>query len=312
MSIRDVLTGKKIPIPIIEDYEKWFEDKYGSKAWSPRDIGWFHPSQSYGCKVRRMLNFLGVQPDPMGMVDSRSQRIFMNGDSMHERIQKNFIKAGLLVSPKRGEGWEVPFEDPDILLRGTTDGLLNYPQFGRPVLELKSINANGFIGVQRDPRDDHLTQSHCYMHGLGEKYTFILYENKNNQAWAYHWREFEQARMDTILSDFSTILTCIKKRHLPEKASTRASSYPCRMGSKEGGYFYCPFVERCQKRECGVLTDDEWEKHVEELPDVTKDKLKDVTKKKTGVARKRVFRRKSKGTIRKRVVRKGSSSSAKA
>jgi hypothetical protein len=264
VGFKSVLAGRRSPgFSLADKYDDWIGKKAGE--WKPRDVGWFHPSSSSGCMRRVAFGFLGVAPDAVH-ADGRGNRIFGNGHGVHYRIQKELEEMGVLLQK------ELPFESERYLLRGHTDGLLDVPELDNPLLEIKSINAAGFVYVYKAPRDSHVDQSTCYMLGLKKKNCILLYENKDNQDWRQHVVEYSKVRMKEINKRFKGVLAKVRERALPDKAGPKATSYPCRMG-KGNNVFYCPHVERCQKRKV-CLTQEEWEQKLDALPDVTKDRLK--------------------------------------
>ena len=89
-------------------------------------------------------------------IDARTQRIFDNGTGVHERLQAYMEDEGILLMP------EVPVLDQDLQVQGHTDGILELNKYEVGVLEIKSINTNGFSSLV-DAKDEHKTQAQIYM-----------------------------------------------------------------------------------------------------------------------------------------------------
>jgi len=149
--------------------------------------GFVHPSQIGGCIRANVLNGLG-QPFKE-QVPPRVRRIFHNGNDMHTRFQKylrdlNLLKLCPHCGGKRCEicrysGVEHRIEWPEYNVQGTCDGILKTDPIC--VLELKSINQNGFEwegGISKQ----YIWQAHLYMMLLKIPQCLFIFENKNTQS----------------------------------------------------------------------------------------------------------------------------------
>lgn len=154
-----------------------------------------------------------------------------NGAFMHLRWQM----AGLT------EGWladaEVPVHHETLKLRGTMDGLLE----GGSILELKSINANGFRRVQTfGPLVPHLFQMATYVLCTMRKKGVFLYECKDNQEYVEIPVTPADLPMIEARARAENILAAVERRELYEPLS--------KCLDQEGWvYNSCPFRDRCLK-----------------------------------------------------------------
>ena len=152
----------------------------------------FHPSQlSTGFCPREWALFQyepGYEMTKLAGITGRSMRIFANGHSLHERVQRWLGDAGLLWGwwtyrdadgkVQHRYGWkpkdapeakydELVLVHPDDHILGATDGIV-YAKKAKLVLEVKSINERGFGELKTDgkPKDSHIQQSDIYLHCL--------------------------------------------------------------------------------------------------------------------------------------------------
>jgi hypothetical protein len=152
-----------------------------------------------------------------------------NGSFMHLRWQLEGLTEGWL------ERAEVPIPRNPYRLSGTMDGLL----YEDSVLELKSINMNGFSRVQTfGPLFDHLYQMATYMLVSGREKGVFIYECKDNQE----YKEIVVGRKDLPMVEAEeqaqTLWEAVEDRNLMEPLSKCLD----RTGWK---YQSCPYRDRC-------------------------------------------------------------------
>jgi CRISPR/Cas system-associated exonuclease Cas4 (RecB family) len=179
--MRDLIAGLKIKRRSeAEEIAEALEGAYLMQRADPREIKklTFSPSQ--------LGNYQGVCPrywyllfDGGTSIDVTDALGFANmqvGIDAHERLQKLFESAGLLIESEK----EIQIDDPPI--RGFVDVIINWK--GEEVVgEIKTTRQEVFLhrAATRKPAPEHLLQVLIYMHALEKQKGFILYENKNNQ-----------------------------------------------------------------------------------------------------------------------------------
>jgi len=203
-----------------------------------RDYTHFHPSEFDGCHRRLAYYFYEAQgyieSDASTKIDPKLQRIFHNGDYLHYRWREYFTRLGFLRGrwmcrnlaahggkpfihgedepfgvfrpngcqcgvPAEGlEYVEISFFDPETLLGGSVDGVLDVRQLEDKyisvrgldlteaancliLVDFKSMNSYSF-GRLRRPKPNHLTQMQIYLYLAGLKVGKFIYENKDTQA----------------------------------------------------------------------------------------------------------------------------------
>ena len=185
-------------------WNKWALGKYvTNKDDSEHNDGRYHPSMLFRCPA---YIFLYMEQFPIAEDwKPEKQRVFGNGDGVHERIQVDLCRAGVLDVSMFDDTQETPISIPEYKIGGHTDGVLNFgPKedtgktfnfFGnecpcykfldpsqRRILEIKSINTMGFSKLT-GAKAEHVSQASIYGAALGINKIHFLYEDKNNQQW---------------------------------------------------------------------------------------------------------------------------------
>ena len=140
----------------LDQYLLSLNDKDEDRRW---DIN--SPSSASKCERAIAYSRLGYEPDA-NTVDARTRRILDNGTDTHKRLQKYMMDEGMLKMD------EVPVFLDRLQIQGHTDGLLELSKYELGILEIKTINTNGFSNLL-DARDDHKKQALVYMVCLEER-----------------------------------------------------------------------------------------------------------------------------------------------
>lgn len=130
------------------------------------------------CYREQVLMLAGYKRDVIH-ASSKTLRIFLEGNYVHEKWQKLFTDAGIALEIEKrrySEEWDV-YLTPDAVVK----------LFGKTwVVEIKSMNSYGFSKL-KSPPINAVRQANFYMHKLGIRRAIILVENKNDQdfkTWA--------------------------------------------------------------------------------------------------------------------------------
>lgn len=132
------------------------------------------PSQAGVCMRARFYARTGAPRDGAS-VDARTRRIFDNGTKTHERLQEYLLKQGMLLMD------EVPVHNYEYNIQGHTDGVLKLSASERGILEIKSINSNGFQSL-KGAKEDHRKQGLVYIFCLEERRKFLQSTYKTRAA----------------------------------------------------------------------------------------------------------------------------------
>jgi len=109
------------------------------------------------------------------VIGAKTARIFDHGGSLEVRMKKYFERTGIFLASEQS----VRVNNPPI--SGRYDFLLKHEEYGRVILELKSINDKGFKALIDIPKPEHLIQLQIYLNLAGVENGVVLYENKNDQ-----------------------------------------------------------------------------------------------------------------------------------
>ena len=132
------------------------------------------PSQAGVCMRARFYARTGAPRDGAS-VDARTRRIFDNGTKTHERLQEYLLSQGMLLMD------EVPVHNYEYNIQGHTDGVLKLSASERGILEIKSINSNGFSSL-KTAKEDHRRQGLVYIFCLEERRKFLQSTYKTRVA----------------------------------------------------------------------------------------------------------------------------------
>ena len=168
---------KQVRKPRTKNQDSWFlhhlEDNLKfTKPWTTSGV--FYPSMlGNPCDRNLYLAYTGQLPSQV--IDARTVRIFDVGNSLEVRMKNYFERTGIFLASEQS----VKFMNPPI--SGRYDFLLRHEEYGRVILELKSINDRGFKDLIDVPKSDHLIQLQIYLNLAGMEHGIVLYENKNDQ-----------------------------------------------------------------------------------------------------------------------------------
>lgn len=178
------------------------------------------------CERYQQFVFMGMPKLPM---DAKNAAKVQNGSFMHLRWQMEGLTAGWLAQA------EVPVKSDAYHLMGTMDGV----NYDGSILELKSINSNGFSRVAAfGPLHPHLFQMATYMLCSAREKGVFLYENKDTQ-------EYTEVVVDP--DDLPMTEVLIKAEKMWESTQRKVLSEPLSdcMDKKGWKYNSCPFRDRC-------------------------------------------------------------------
>lgn len=118
------------------------------------------------------LHYRGLLP-PL-VIDAHLARIFDAGNVAQDRFKKYFINEKVFV------GDEIPVSCETPPISGRIDLLLNTEEKGLYIVEVKTINSNGFKGLS-SPKIEHGVQLQIYLNLRDVAEGGVLYENKDTQ-----------------------------------------------------------------------------------------------------------------------------------
>jgi len=176
--IKSILRQREHREPLITNNEEWLVKEIDRHLTSTsdqrppsRDI--FYPSfLGSTCDRLLFLHYNGLLPNQK--FDSKTLRIFAHGHATENRYKDIFTKMRIL------SGTEIQARYDNPCIHGRADFILNFPEFGRTIIELKTINERGFSSLSV-PKADHAVQLQIYLNILNIDNGFVLYECKNDQ-----------------------------------------------------------------------------------------------------------------------------------
>lgn len=163
------------------------------------------------------------------------------GTEAHERIQKLFERAGILLKAEK----EIISEDPPIF--GYADLIIKW-QGEEVVGEIKTTMQESFVSKKHKmkPAGYHLLQVLLYMWVLDLNKGFLLYENKNMQNMLVipvTWNAENKKLVEDTIEWLRTVRSNWEAGTLPKRPFTQKSP-ACKS---------CPFKTHCWEDEVGEV-----------------------------------------------------------
>ena len=202
-------------------------------SFAPSGIGY----GSGRCSRQWFYKFTGDIPEE----DEKDALAISNmayGTEAHERIQKVFEKAGILIEAER----EIDLVDGKPPIRGFVDLIVDWN--GEAVGEIKTTKQEAFTlrKAEGKPLDYHVIQLLLYMKVLKIDRGFILYECKNTGEWLIFPVMMDAGNAEVINQAFDWMIAtreAFESGELPQR--------PFEKASKECGY--CAFKKYCWKED---------------------------------------------------------------
>lgn len=195
MALKAVFSAMKREGYIIKDLDLYLLGLNATDEDRAIDVN--APSQAGVCMRARYYARTGA-PRDVASVDARTRRIFDNGTKTHERLQEYLLKQGMLLMD------EVPVHNYEYNIQGHTDGVLKLSASERGILEIKSINSNGFSSL-KGAKEEHRRQGLVYIFCLEErrKYLQATYKTRASFDKSLGKRMKEYAKLYQHLKDGS-------------------------------------------------------------------------------------------------------------
>lgn len=163
MALKSVFNAMKREGYIIKDLDLYLLSL--NEEDNDRAIDVNAPSQIGKCLRQRYYARTGATRDS-NAVDARTRRIFDNGTKTHERLQQYLAEQGMLLMD------EIPVVNDFYNIQGHTDGLLAISKVEKAILEIKSINSNGFSQL-KTAKEEHIQQGLSYVYCVEERRKFL-------------------------------------------------------------------------------------------------------------------------------------------
>ena len=198
MALKSVFNAMKREGYIIKDLDLYLLSL--NEEDNDRAVNVNAPSQIGKCLRQRFYARTGATRDS-NAVDARTRRIFDNGTKTHERLQQYLAEQGMLLMD------EIPVLNEYYNIQGHTDGLIAVSKVEKAILEIKSINSNGFTQL-KTAKDEHVQQGLSYVYCVEErrKYLHEHYDSLEDleadkehlmQTYAKHYQHLKKGRKFT-------------------------------------------------------------------------------------------------------------------
>lgn len=166
------------------------------------------------------------------------KRIFEQGNAIHEKWQRMFIRAGY----SKANDLDVTQFNKRFKISFTPDIICEIPEFydGKMIGEIKSVNTFQFQHMTRHPSAWKQCQWYMYLTGIHKG--FVLSEDKNTQEFKLEVYDFDQSIVDPFIDRAEEIKYYYKRvmtEHKMVKRPTDAKKPDCKRCQS------CPMRNAC-------------------------------------------------------------------
>lgn len=195
MSLHNAMKSAAEIGKVVQQYNRWIVET--SRDDHSHDDGKLHPSSVGGCPTSSAYSMLGFAQEFKPSHDARGLRIFSMGTFIHLMIQSGFYAANIIEEDPKQKGKpyvEILATIAELNLEGRADGIIlpDFTRWGtRAILEIKSINSNGFKAL-KGPKPDHILQATAYYVGLVER--GILRPEENEVIFIYYAKDTSEIK----------------------------------------------------------------------------------------------------------------------
>lgn len=166
------------------------------------------------------------------------KRIFEQGNAIHEKWQRMFIRAGYSAA----SDLDVTQFNKKFKISFTPDIICEIPEFynGKMIGEIKSVNTFQFQHMTRHPSAWKQCQWYMYLTGIHKG--FVLSEDKNTQDFKIEVYDFDQSIVDPFIDRAEEIKYYYKRvmtEHKMVKRPTDAKKPDCKRCQS------CPMRDAC-------------------------------------------------------------------
>lgn len=191
------------------------------------------------CLRQQVLSML-YKMDQGEQVSIGLKRIFEEGNAIHEKWQRLFIRAGY----SKAEDLDMTQFQEEYELSYTPDIICRIPEFyeGEMVGEIKSVNTRQFWKMVKEGARHKSGEKQCqlYMHFRGLKKGFVLCEDKNTQEFLVFVLDYDYDVVKPYVKRLEKIKD--KKRKVLEEKRMVIRKEKCNSPN-------CKMAESCQMRD---------------------------------------------------------------
>lgn len=222
----DLLYCKKAPKKELEFIEQMFTRGTGDEVRKGLHASAIIVPDGTFCLREQVLSLLYL-PNEDKMLDSDLLKIFEEGNAIHEKWQRLFLRGGLcephdLDRTRYSKHFRLSFT-PDAIVT------INNTKY---IVEIKSMNTMAFSKAVTHPSG--VKQLQLYMHETGIHKGFVLAEDKNTQRIKVFMENYDHKKVTPFLGRLFDINAMVDERTLPHRNCTKLEckrAKECRMSN---------------------------------------------------------------------------------
>lgn len=172
------------------------------------------------------------------------KRIFEEGNAIHEKWQRLFIRAGYA----KAEDCDFTRMHKEYEVSYTPDVIVDLPGYGKMVVEIKSMNTFSFKKQNGHPSGEKQLQFYMYLTGIHKG--FVLCEDKNTQDFKVLYREYDRNIVAPFVERCEQVQYYKDKvlyEHKMVRRCNGCNSYTCKKAEE------CPMKDACYDQGIGKV-----------------------------------------------------------
>ena len=175
-------------------------------------------------------------------IDIGLKRIFEEGNAIHEKWQRLFIRAGYA----KAEDCDFTRFHKDYEVSFTPDVIVDLPEFGKMVVEIKSVNTFQFQKMNNHPSGEKQLQFYMYLTGIHQG--FVLCDDKNTQNFKVFYKQYDPSVVAPFVERCEQVQYFKNKvlnEHKMIKRCEGCNSYTCKRADE------CAMKDACYNQGIG-------------------------------------------------------------
>lgn len=192
------------------------------------------PPSKY-CLRQQVLSLI-YKMDQGEQVPIGLKRIFEEGNAIHEKWQRLFIRAGYA----KAEDCDFTRFDERFEVSFTPDVIVDIPGFGKMVVEIKSVNTFQFKKMHSHPSGKKQLMFYMYLTGIHQG--IVLCDDKNTQDFKVFYYQYDEEQAELPIGRAKEIRKWKKKLLKDKKICKRVegcNKSTCKRASE------CPMRDAC-------------------------------------------------------------------
>jgi hypothetical protein len=204
-------------------HECWKCEGTGEIVTPPRRMHVIHPSSISYCSRKIALDLMGFEDKVDSKFSARVRRIFGTGHAVHDQLQGYAYQ----VWGKDRFCAETSDGLDEYYVWGSNDGIIMYPDLCRCMIEIKTINLDGYQKLGLGPMGGHIWQATVYMKIFDVPFCAWWYYCKNDSSIRQYVQAFDPTVWDVIAQKMQNVIDLTSEGKMPVRDVSKFSCRRC-------------------------------------------------------------------------------------